>query len=384
MASRRVLRTLMLSNFFMALGFNIWQAMFNNFAVEELGITAAQMGIIQSIREVPGLLGFAASFLALVFSELSLASISVVVMGLGLGLMSLSSDAPSLLAYTLVFSVGFHLFHPTSSAVALLSSKDAETPRLLGRLASIGAAAAVLATLLIFFAVEPLGFRSTLVIAGIITGAGGLVCLSTGHRALARPERQKVVFRSRYWVFYALTFLMGSRRHIFSTFAIYLLVHDFGLTTKVTAVLFLVTNLLTTYAANLQGKLVANLGERVTLSAYFALIFLICFGYAYLSWLPLLMVLFVADSILSHFGIAVNSYFRRIAPPAEVTANMSMSQTINHIAALFVPAAGGMVWESLGSESTFLFGAAVALSCLVLTQWIRVAPAVMPSTAGGK
>jgi predicted MFS family arabinose efflux permease len=332
------------------------------------------MGILQSVRELPGVLGYATSYLALFASELSLASLSVVGTGLGLALMGLATGMVSLLVYLMIFSTGFHIYHPASSAVALMESEGKETPRLLGRMGSVNAAAAVLATAFVYFAVAPLGFRYTLILSGLVTALGGLFCLRSGRRVQTRQKQEKVVFRARYWVFYALTFLMGSRRHIFSTFAIFLLVENYRIPAQATAVLFLASSLLVTYVANLQGKLVAQLGERVTMTGYFITIVLICVGYAYVSWLPLLYVLFVGDSVMAGFGIAVNSYFRKIASAAEVTANMSMSQTINHISALFVPAVGGLMWERLGFQSTFLFGAVVATICLVVTQWMRVAP----------
>lgn len=370
MKPNRVVRTLLISSFFMGIGFNVWMAVFNNFAVEELSIGAAQMGILQSLREVPGVLGFATSYLALLFPELTLASVSVVWTGLGLGLMALATGVVNLLVYLMVFSTGFHIYYPASSAVALMESEGGETPRLLGRMGSVNALAAVLATAFVFLAVGPLGFRWTLAIAGAVTVVGGVFCLRSGHRQQSLQKQQKVTFRARYWVFYALTFLMGSRRHIFSTFAVFLLVNNHGISAQTTAVLYLASSLLVTYAANLQGRLVANLGERVTMTGYFLVIVLICLGYAYISWLPLLYVLFVGDAVLAGFGIAVNSYFRKIAPESEVTANMSMSQTINHISALFVPALGGLVWERLGFQSTFIFGAVVAAICLVVSQWM--------------
>ena len=373
MGHGRVLRTLMLSNFTMALGFNIWMATFNNFAVEVLKVSPAQMGIIQSVREIPGLLGFGIGFLALSFSELSLASLSVVLMGFGLALIALSGDATTLLIYTFVFSIGFHLYNPAASAVALLASEGKETPRLLGRLGSIGAAAAVLATLFILVGLGPLGFRWILVAAGAVTVLGGVYCVSCGRGAQTRPERQRVIWRGRYWIFYTLTFLMGSRRHIFSTFAIFLLVHDYGINVRVTAILFLTTSLLATQTARWQGRLVAHFGEKPMLTIYFLLISLVCVGYAYVGYLPFLYILFVSDSILAGFDIAVNTYLRRIAPPSEVTANTSMSQTINHVSALFVPAIGGAMWEHYGSQSTFLFGAIVALACLLVTRWMKTA-----------
>ncbi len=58
---RRTLWLLIMGNFALYFGFRIWQAMFNNFAVEELGVGAGQVGLIQSLREVPGLIGFSLS-----------------------------------------------------------------------------------------------------------------------------------------------------------------------------------------------------------------------------------------------------------------------------------------------------------------------------------
>ncbi|NLT42618.1 MAG: MFS transporter [Anaerolineae bacterium] len=383
MKASRVVRTLLISNFFMGIGFNVWMAVFNNFAVEELSIGAAQMGILQSVREVPGVLGFATSYLAMLLPELTLASLSVVGTGVGLGLMALATGMVSLLVYLMVFSTGFHIYHPASSAVALMESRGGDTPRLLGRMGSVNAGAAVLATAFVFFAVGPLGFRWTLALAGAVTLLGGLFCLRTGRREQGLQKQHKVVFRSRYWVFYALTFLMGSRRHIFSTFAVFLLVNNYRIPAQTTAVLYLASSLLVTYVASLQGRLVANLGERVTMTAYFAIIVLICLGYAYVSWLPLLYVLFVGDSVMAGFGIAVNSYFRKIAPESEVTANMSMSQTINHVSALFVPALGGLVWERFGFQSTFIFGAVVAAICLVVSQWLTSQQSPVLEGSGG-
>ncbi|MFN2289965.1 MAG: MFS transporter, partial [Anaerolineae bacterium] len=65
--TKRLFRTLAIANFLLYLGFNVWRAVFNNFAVEELGVSAAQMGLLQSAREIPGLLGFLLGFLVLWF-----------------------------------------------------------------------------------------------------------------------------------------------------------------------------------------------------------------------------------------------------------------------------------------------------------------------------
>jgi len=40
----------------------IWLNLLNNFAIEEISFTGAEMGILQSLREVPGFLAFTVIF----------------------------------------------------------------------------------------------------------------------------------------------------------------------------------------------------------------------------------------------------------------------------------------------------------------------------------
>jgi predicted MFS family arabinose efflux permease len=88
--------------------------------------------------------------------------------------------------------------------------------------------------------------------------------------------------------------------------------------------------------------------------------------------LLILLGLFVADHILFGFSLALHSYFQKIAlGPEEITPNISLGQTINHIAAVIVPLAGGVVWEAVGAQYTFLAGVAIALLSLALTLRMR-------------
>ncbi len=81
---------------------------------------------------------------------------------------------------------------------------------------------------------------------------------------------------------------MGSRRHIFTTFAIFLLVREYGISVQTTATLFLVNSLVNIYVLQLVGKLVSRLGERLMLSVAFGTLAFVFLGYAYVTYLPLL------------------------------------------------------------------------------------------------
>ena len=50
----------------MAVTFSAWNALLNNFAVEAAQFNGANMGMLQSLREIPGLLAFTAVFILLV------------------------------------------------------------------------------------------------------------------------------------------------------------------------------------------------------------------------------------------------------------------------------------------------------------------------------
>jgi len=80
---------------------------------------------------------------------------------------------------------------------------------------------------LIFVIVRPLGLRYSFLPAGalVVVGAAALLFL----RDREAEQRIRLVFRRRYWIYYALTLLDGSRRQIFSTFAVFLLIQVYHL-----------------------------------------------------------------------------------------------------------------------------------------------------------
>ena len=180
---------------------------------------------------------------------------------------------------------------------------------------------------------------------------------------------------------------MGSRRHIFTTFAIFLLVREYGISVQTTATLFLVNSLVNIFALRWVGRLVGQLGERLMLSIAFGTLAFVFLGYAYVTYLPALFVLFVIDNVMFGFNLALTTYFQKIAVTREeITSNLSVEQTINHFAAIIVPIVGGTVWGLFGSQAPFLVGVGIVLVSLVLTQAVRTPAEPVPLTtaaAGG-
>ena len=370
--NRRVLMYLIVSNLLLNFGFQFWQTIFNNFAVEQIGIGPGGVGWVQALREVPGLMGFVLGFLALFLSETRIMAFSLVLLGAGTLLTGQAHSLPFLLVSTIIMSFGFHFFYPTNNAVVLMAVEKRQTPKVLGQLNSLGAVAAVAAAGVVYFLSRLWDYPKLFMVVGGMVAVGGLLLLPVRNVQADLPARRRVVLRRQYWLYYALSFLMGSRRHIFTTFAIFLLVRDYGISVQTTAALFLVNSLVNVYALQLVGKLVGQLGERLMLSISFGTLALVFLGYAYVTYLPLLFGLFVIDNIMFGVNLALSTYFQKIAvTPEEITTNVSMEQTINHIAAIVVPVVGGTVWELFGSTVPFLVGVGIVLVSLVLTQAIR-------------
>ena len=396
---RTAMRVIFANNALMTLGFGLWQAVFSNFAVEELGVQADQMGLIQSIREIPGLMGFLAGLLALILAEMQIAGVSVVLMGLGIFVTAATHTTAGLIWATVLMSWGFHFFFSSNSSALLLLVEPKEAPQALGRLNSLGALATVGSTLLILAVLDQLGYRTLFQIAGGAVMLGGVVLLpfSRGQRRTARTRRRTPI-RPRYWLYYALEFLMGSRRHIVTTFAVFLLVREYNVTAQTITLLYLVTSLIGTYLHQAFGKLVARFGERRTLIVNFVGVTLIFLSYAFVPtiralhsptlqvpglsfgrWvifppfpatpgLLILLAVFILDHTSTGLFIALSSYLQKIVVhPQEITPNISLGMTINHIAAVIMPVAGGLIWEALDPRYTFLLGVGIVLAALVLT-----------------
>ncbi|MFN2185372.1 MAG: MFS transporter [Anaerolineae bacterium] len=387
--SKQLLRTLFVANLFLFLGFNVWNALFNNFAVEEIGISATQIGLTQSLRELPGLLGFLLGFVAIWLSEMRIMGLSVLLLGLGLVTTGWANGLGSLILGAMITSIGFHWFYPSSNSVVLMGVGKEEAPEVLGRLRSVAAFAAVLGTLIIWLFVEgaqigPVsiaawGYRNTFYVVGGVVIVGSFFALRNGRRRGELLQRRKVIFRRDYWLYYLLTFMMGSRRHIFSTFAIFMLVQIYGISVRETALLFLANSIVSTLILPQLGKLVARFGERKVLSVNFIGLIVVFLGYAWVPYLPVLYTLFVLDNIFFGFNLALESYFQKIAHTREeITSNVSMAQTINHVSALVVPILGGILWEQISPSATFMAGVGIAIISLVLVQFIRTQPVSLP------
>lgn len=353
------IKTVTFSAITMYVGFSAWRVMFNNFAVDTFGASATDVGLIQAAREIPGLLAFGVGALVLFFAESRISALSLAAMGLGL---LLCGAAPSLLVLgmaTVLMSFGFHYFEPTNSSQLLALSRSDELGRVQGRLTSYESMAGLVGAGAVLGLTLFLDFRLTFYIIG------ALICLVGVYLTFALPSnrsvraKRKIRIKRQYWLYYTLSFLRGCRRHIFTTFAIFLLVKNHELSITAVSIIMLANNLITIFTNRALGNLSDRLGERVVLITCSFLLVFIFAGYAFVEYLPILIGLFVIDNVLFGSSIALKSYLRKIATDEDLTSCLSFGMTANHITAVVIPILGGVAWQVFGYQATFLAGAAI-------------------------
>jgi hypothetical protein len=135
-----------------------------------------------------------------------------------------------------------------------------------------------------------------------------------------------------------------------------------------------VNNIISYYLSPLIGKSIIRFGERRVLSLeYFSLV-IIFIAYALTSSKWVVAGLYILDQIFFNFSIAIRTYFQKVGDPRDIAPSMAVGFTINHIAAVFLPALGGFLWV-IDYRIPFFGGAVLAAISLLAVQKIRV-PAI--------
>ena len=364
------------------IAFSVWQALLNNFAVEIASFGGKEIGVLQSLREVPGFLAFTVVFLLLIIRQQNFAIVSLILLGIGTALTGFFPSILGLYITTVIMSIGFHYLETLRISLSLQWLTKEEAPRMLGKLLSVHSAStlAILSILyIVVFVFEP-NYPWLYVVAGLLAVIIGIFCQFSFPQFSEKVEQHKeLVFRKRYWLYYALTFLAGARRQIFMVFAGFLLVQKFGFPLDKMVLLFLVNAGITIWVAPKLGILIGMIGERKALTLEYVALIIIFLGYAVVDNVNIALALYILDNVFFSISFAISTYFQKIADPADIASTSGISFTINHIAAVLLPALLGLIWmENHGA--VFLIGACIAGASLILVRAIPDNPEIGKET----
>ena len=354
-------------------GLQTWTTLFNNFAVDVSNLGGNHVGMIQSIREIPGFLALLAVFLIRYIREHRLSAFSILVLGAGLAMTGFFPSFAGIAITTLISSFGFHYFETTNMSLTLQYFKKHESPWVFGKLTSLAAATSIGIGLLIWVMMSFLSFSQVyMVVGGLIASAGLWALTRDPSDPQALPQRKQMILRRRYWLFYFLTFMAGARRQIFIAFSVLLLVQKFNYSVQEVTLLFVINNSINYFLSPLVGKSIIRFGERKVLSLEYISVIFIFSAYASTDSKLLVAFIYILDQIFFTFAIAIRTYFQKVGDPQDIAPSMAVGFTINHLAAVFLPAIGGMLWM-IDYRIPFFAGAAMGVISLLAVQKIRTA-----------
>jgi len=364
-------RYLMILTIAATVGLQAWRTLFDNFAVHVCHLEGFHIGVLQSVREVPGFLALLAIYLLLIMKEHRLSALSVLILGAGVFSTGFFPSWIGLIFTTLIMSFGFHYFETTNQSLTLQYFDNKTSPWVLGKLRSYAAGSNIAAGIVIFIIAPYLDYYEIYAILGcLVISAGIWAFFQDPIDKNIIPQHKRMIFRKRYFLFYFLTLMAGARRQIFVAFAVFLMVRHFEYSVQLISILFVINNMINYFLSPYIGKAIIRFGERKVLSLeYFSLLFIFV-AYATVNKAWVVAMLYVMDHIFFNFAIAIRTYYQKIADPKDIAPGMAVGFTINHIAAVIIPTIGGMLWM-IDYRIPFICGACMSFISLCAVQWIR-------------
>ena len=373
---RRPESLLFLMAFAMPIAFATWSALLNNFVIEAAQFSGVEIGWLHTVREIPGFLAIGVIFLILLMREQVLGVASLGLLGVATAVTAWFPSFGGMLLVTLLSSIGFHYFETVNQSLQLQWIDKKRAPQVLGWIVGVGSGASLLAygAIVLLWDRLNLTYDTVYLVSGGITAGIALFCyLAYPQFEGPHPQNRHMVLRRRYWLFYALQFMAGARRQIFVVFAGFMMVERFGMKVSEMTMLLLVNYVLQMVAAPAMGRALGRFGERNVMAFEYIGLTLVFLAYGGLYWFGWGIViawgLYILDQMFFALSFALKTYFQKIADPADIAPTAAVAFTINHIAAVFLPAALGYMWAK-SPDYVFVLGAGMAGVALALALMI--------------
>jgi predicted MFS family arabinose efflux permease len=363
-------------------GMGCFAAVFNNFLVETYDIGGFDRGVLEFLRETPGVM-LVAIFAALHrFSDWKILRLGTAFSLAAACLLLIPVRWAWAVAFIVVWALGEHLVMPVRQSIALSIAKDGRSGESLGIVTSAvnaGTVAGSLAVAAIFFFCPQLFtgisrrflYDAVWILVALLLCASLAVASSVKEPGLARNERPSFYFRRKYTTFYVLELFYGARKQVFFTFGPFVLIRVYGMDTRHVAALFALAALFTAlWGGRLIGRIIDRWGYRNVMIWDTIVLFFVCllYGFAKDIFPPglavsVVCVNYVLDSVLSNASMATNLYARTLSDSQqELTATLSSGISANHIVTVFYALLGGWIWDKFGPGVLFATASVMALA----------------------
>lgn len=362
------------------IGVGCFAAALNNYLSDIHGITIFQRGVVEFFRELPG---FALVFILALMHRLS--DWRVMRLGTAVSLLAAlaflcPTNKAGLTALIMLFSTGEHLVMPARQSLAMQVARPGREGSSLGLMTCVMNAGTILGSLLVavvfwigthYFGIDNsiILFRAVWILIALLL-TGSIISTYTKNAPNRITRRPRLYFHRKFNKFYVLELFYGARKQIFLTFAPYVLIKIYHLTTPQVAVLMGVSALVNMLGAPTVGRITDRFGYRFVMIWDTLILFWVALAYGYAGVIfPVHIAVWIVcgnyllDGLISTASLATNIYVRQIAAdPNELTSTLSTGISINHLISILIALAGGWIWATFGVSWLFTFSALMALA----------------------
>lgn len=383
------------------IGTGCFAAVLNNYLVDIHQLNPYERGWLEFFREMPGLLLVFILALLHRVSDWNILRLGIMISMLGVGAMFIPGNKFTATLLIMVWSMGEHLTMPVRSSIAMQIARDGRLGQSLGMVTSVQNAGTVLGSLIVA-AVFHVGLKyyeihHKLPLYNLVWGiilvlvTISLCCTFSKNAPRTTSRRPRLYFRRKFSIFYALELFYGARKQIFMTFAPFVLVVKYGLSTSQIALLLGFCAAVNIFGSPLIGRLTDRIGYRNTMIWDTVVLFFVCLLYGYAGrWFSpavavhVVCINFLLDAVISTTSLATKLYVRDIADtPDEVTSSLTTGISINHLISIASAPVGGWVWHRFGVEVLFGFAAVMAIAntlCALLIRKPKPSAGLAPSS----
>ena len=107
---RRPVTLLLLMALAMPIAFNTWSALLNNFVIEVAQFDGADIGLLHTVREIPGFLAVGVIAVLLFMREQVLGLVALILLGVATAVTAWFPSLAGILTITMLSSIGFHYY----------------------------------------------------------------------------------------------------------------------------------------------------------------------------------------------------------------------------------------------------------------------------------
>lgn len=373
---RRPVTLLFLMSMALPVAFSTWSALLNNFVIEVASFDGADIGLLHTVREIPGFLAVGVIAIIIFVREQVLGTVALLMLGLATAVTAWFPSMGGILTITMLSSIGFHYFETVNQSLQLQWIDKKRAPQVLGWMMAAASATTLAAYVLIVLTWETfdLSYNFVYLLSGGFTAVVAVFCMFAYPQFEApNPQIKKMFLRKRYWLYYAMEFMAGARRQIFVVFAGFMMVERFGFAVHEITALYLINLIANMVIGPVLGRAVSVFGERRALIFEYlglVLVFLAYGGVYWFGWgVVVAAALYVIDHMFFALRLALKTYFQKIADPGDIAPTAAVAFTINHIAAVFLPVLMGLLWL-ISPAAVFVLAAAMAGGSLILALMI--------------